>query len=146
MLCCCSQLLLHTSSTSAEVSAFGLSGHDKNASHHSGGSVLSLARSLSCSNSLCASRALLVEQGRRFSVERVRQITALAGNYGNGIQQSARYYSSNGINQGQYRRDLTNALRGSGASAAAAASGSSQTNVHVHVRRPRYATLHSCRM
>ncbi|KAL3136625.1 hypothetical protein ABBQ38_005865 [Trebouxia sp. C0009 RCD-2024] len=45
------------------------------------------------------------------------------GGYGSGIYNSARYYQQNGISQGQYRRDLSGALRGSGASASAAASG-----------------------
>ena len=49
----------------------------------------------------------------------------LAG-YGSGIYNSAQYYSGHGIGQGQYRRDLGNALRSSGASASAAASGNLQ--------------------
>ena len=43
--------------------------------------------------------------------------------YGSGIYNSAKYYSSNGLGQSQYRGDLGKALRGSGASAAAASSG-----------------------
>ncbi|KAL3136623.1 hypothetical protein ABBQ38_005863 [Trebouxia sp. C0009 RCD-2024] len=45
------------------------------------------------------------------------------GGYGSGIFNSAKYYQQNGISQGQYRQDLSGALRRSGASASAAASG-----------------------
>ncbi|DBA84863.1 TPA: hypothetical protein ACH3X1_005883 [Trebouxia sp. C0004] len=45
------------------------------------------------------------------------------GNYGQGIHDSASYYRSHGMSQGQYRSDLSGALHHSGASAAAASSG-----------------------
>lgn len=58
------------------------------------------------------------------SAARPRDASASAvSGYGSGIYNSARYYQQNGISQGQYRRDLSGALRGSGASASAAASG-----------------------
>ena len=43
--------------------------------------------------------------------------------YGSGIYNSAKYYQQNGTSQGQYRQDLSGALRSSSASASAAASG-----------------------
>ncbi|KAL3163139.1 hypothetical protein ABBQ32_009550 [Trebouxia sp. C0010 RCD-2024] len=45
------------------------------------------------------------------------------GGLGSGIYNSARFYQQNGISQGQYRQDLSDALSSSGASASAAASG-----------------------
>ncbi|KAL0047984.1 hypothetical protein WJX82_005067 [Trebouxia sp. C0006] len=45
------------------------------------------------------------------------------GNYGQGIHDSASYYHSHGMSQGQYRSDLSGALLHSGASAAAVSSG-----------------------
>ena len=50
-------------------------------------------------------------------------IYAVAGNYGQGIHDSASYYQSHGLGQGQYRTDLGNALHHSGASASATTSG-----------------------
>lgn len=63
--------------------------------------------------------------GRRppaLSLLRHRSACAVAG-LGSGIYNSARFYQQNGISQGQYRQDLSNALSSSGASASAAASG-----------------------
>ena len=47
----------------------------------------------------------------------------VSGNYGQGIHDSASYYQSHGLSQGQYRTDLSNALHHSGASASATTSG-----------------------
>lgn len=76
---------------------------------------------------------LQILQHRWFlQIRHVYQLAHHLAGYGNGIYNSARHYSGNGIGQGQYRRDLGNALRSNGASASAAASGILCKTRHAH--------------
>ena len=96
---------------------------------------LSLRVHCAC-GSAAAERGILVSQEppavqRDLDLYSVSTETPLMfAGYGSGIYNSAKFYSSNGMSQSQYRGDLGRALRGSGASAAAASSGKRMDRLH----------------